>query len=94
MLEKLLFELRSGGTFEAKHLATRLGTTTELIEAMLVHLHGLGYIQTFVANQDGCGGCGLRGECDRSELDCSPKNGMILYSLVESKETEAKQDKK
>ena len=94
MIEKLLFELRSGGTFETKRLAARLGTTPELIEAMLLHLRRVGYIQPFLANQDGCGGCGLRGECDHSELDCSPKNEMILYSLVESKETGAKQERK
>ena len=38
MLEQLLKEIRAGGTLETGKLAARLGTTPQLIEAMLEHL--------------------------------------------------------
>jgi hypothetical protein len=73
MLEKLLSEIRSGGTFETGSLAARMGTTPELVEAMLEHLQRAGYIQLFRTCEDACGGCNLHGECGRPQMDDSPK---------------------
>ncbi|MFH1524142.1 MAG: FeoC-like transcriptional regulator [Chloroflexota bacterium] len=63
MLEKILSEIRLGGTFETGVLAARLGTTPELVEAMLEHLQRAGYIQPYTSCGDGCGGCSLKGAC-------------------------------
>ncbi len=63
MLEKLLNEIRSGGTFETRELATRLGTTPALVEAMLEHLQRTGYLRTYQNCTDACGGCGLKNAC-------------------------------
>jgi len=63
MLEKLLAEIRSGGTFETGELAARLGTTPELLSAMLEHLMRAGYVHPYQACGDACGGCGLRRDC-------------------------------
>jgi DNA-binding IscR family transcriptional regulator len=63
MLEKLLTEIRSGGTFETGSLAARLGTTPELVEAMLAHLQRAGYIQPYRTCGDACGGCSLKSAC-------------------------------
>ena len=62
MLEQLLKEIRSGGTLETGKLAARLGTTPQLIEAMLEHLQCAGLIEPYICG-DGCQGCGLREAC-------------------------------
>ena len=48
MLEKLLQEIRAGGTLETRALADRLGASPQLIEAMLEHLQRSGLIQDYV----------------------------------------------
>lgn len=63
MLEKVLQEIRSGGTIEARALAARLGTSPALIEMMLEHLQNAGYIQPYQACGDGCGSCSLKDGC-------------------------------
>ncbi len=63
MLEKLLAEIRSGGTLEVNSLADRLGTTPALVQAMLEHLQRSGHIRAYQACADACGGCSLKGEC-------------------------------
>jgi hypothetical protein len=83
MLEKLLSEIRSGGTFETGSLAARMGTTPELVEAMLEHLQRAGYIQLFRTCEDACGGCNLHGECGRPQMDDSPKKNVLLFTLAE-----------
>jgi hypothetical protein len=65
MLEQLVKEIRAGGTLETGDLATRLGTTPELIEAMLGHLQRSGLIQAYVSCSDGCQECGLQDACNK-----------------------------
>lgn len=63
MLERLIKEIHAGGTLETRDLATRLGTTPQLIEAMLEHLQRSGLIQAYVSCSDGCQGCSLQDSC-------------------------------
>lgn len=63
MLEQLISEIRAGGTLETKTLATRLGTSPQLIEAMLEHLQRNGLIQAYDNCGDGCEGCSLKSGC-------------------------------
>ena len=67
MLEKLLAEIRSGGTLETTTLAARLGTSPQMVAAMLDHCRRLGLLNDYVACADGCLGCGLRDACGRSD---------------------------
>lgn len=67
MLEQLVKEIRAGGTLETGELATRLGTTPQLIEAMLEHLQRSGLIQTYVSCSDGCLGCSLQDACKKPD---------------------------
>ena len=64
MLERLLYEIRSGGSLETHALAIRLGTSPAMVQAMLEHLQRLGYIQPYGETcADGCGGCSLSLGC-------------------------------
>jgi hypothetical protein len=63
MLERLLNEIRSGGTYEASTLALRLGTTPEMVQAMLDHLQRMGMLQPYQKCSDGCVGCNLQSGC-------------------------------
>jgi predicted transcriptional regulator len=65
MLEKLVEEIRAGGTVEIRELAIRLGTTPQLVEVMLEHLQRSGLIQTYVSCSDGCLGCSLQDACNK-----------------------------
>ena len=65
MLEKLLEEIRAGGTLETGTLAARLGTTPQMIEAMLGHLQQSGLIQAYINCSDGCLGCNLKDACSK-----------------------------
>ncbi len=65
MLEQVVNEIRSGGTLEIGSLAARLGTTPQLIEAMLGHLQRSGLIQTYISCSDGCQGCNLQDACTK-----------------------------
>ena len=65
MLEELAKEIRAGGTLETGALAARLGTTPQLVEAMLEHLQRSGLIQAYVNCSDGCLGCSLQEACKR-----------------------------
>jgi len=65
MLEQLVNEIRAGGTLETGALAARLGTTPQLIEAMLGHLQRSGLIQSYVSCTDGCLGCSLQDACKK-----------------------------
>lgn len=83
MLEKLLAEIRSGGTFETGVLAARLGTTPALVEAMLEHLQRSGYLRPYPAGErgtgetcgDACGGCSLKSACKAAH----PTDGVRLW---------------
>ncbi len=63
MLELLVREIRAGGTLETRELASRLGTTPQLIEAMLEHLQRAGLIGVYEPCGEGCSGCGVRDAC-------------------------------
>jgi hypothetical protein len=65
MLEKLVEEIRAGGTVEIRELAIRLGTTPQLVEVMLEHLQRSGLIQAYVNCSDGCLGCSLKNSCGK-----------------------------
>jgi hypothetical protein len=81
MLEKLLAEIRSGGTFETGELAARLGTTPELLTAMLEHLQRLGVIQPFITCNDTCAGCDLSNSCRQPQSDNSSRNALHLFTV-------------
>ncbi len=66
MLEKLLQEIRAGGTLETRTLAARLGTTPQLVEAMLEHLQRSGTIQAYLNCSNGCLGCSLQDSCKKA----------------------------
>ena len=63
MLEQLINEIRFGGSLETNRLAAHLGTSPELVRAMLEHLQRLGLIREYVDCADGCHGCNLQGSC-------------------------------
>ena len=64
MLQKLLDEIRSGGTLEPGAIAARLGTTTQMVMGMLEHLERMGMLQDFSAcSTQGCEGCAVACSC-------------------------------
>lgn len=63
MLERLIEEIRAGGTVEANSLAIKLGTSSQLVEAMLEHLQRTGYIKDYTSCNHGCHGCSLPEAC-------------------------------
>ena len=63
MLEKLLEEIRSGGTFDTAALAQRLETTPELVKLMLEQLQQMGHIKAYEACTSSCEQCGLKTSC-------------------------------
>lgn len=68
MLEKLLYEIRTGGSLEVSVLAARLNTSPGMITTMLEHLQRLGYIQPYSeACGDGCAGCSFSQACNIDE---------------------------
>jgi hypothetical protein len=85
MLEKLLAEIRSGGSFETGRLAARLGTTPEMVSAMLEHLQRSGYIRPYETCGEGCGGCSLRAGCNTQQGDKTERNGVQLFVLNDPK---------
>lgn len=66
MLQQLINEIRAGGTLETGTLAARLGTTPQLVEAMLEHLQRNGLIQAYISCSDGCLGCSLQDACRKT----------------------------
>jgi hypothetical protein len=67
MLEQLLAEIRAGGTLETGELAVLLGTSPQMVDAMLEHLRLSGYIQAYSDCGDGCQGCSLKSSCRSGE---------------------------
>jgi hypothetical protein len=60
MLQKLLFEIQSGGTLEPGALAGRLGTSPQMVMGMLEQLERMGMLQAFsTCGSQGCEGCDL-----------------------------------
>ncbi|MDD5466926.1 MAG: FeoC-like transcriptional regulator [Anaerolineales bacterium] len=83
MLERLLTEIRLGGTFETTALAARLGTTPELATAMLEHLQRMGRIRPYRTCGNACGGCNLRTECLQPQPGGAMANGVQLFMLAD-----------
>jgi predicted ArsR family transcriptional regulator len=68
MLNRLLEQLRSGGTHRVADLARALETTPELVEMMLEDLVRMGYLkQVGGACERNCAGCSLAGLCAAGE---------------------------
>ena len=68
MLERLLAEIQSGGTLEPGSLAKCLGTTPEMVMAMLAHLARLGMLQRYLAcNTQNCEACGVTSACSTAK---------------------------
>ncbi|MEZ0397205.1 MAG: FeoC-like transcriptional regulator [Anaerolineales bacterium] len=63
MLEKLLAEIRAGGTLEVSALAARLDTTPALVTAMLDHLQRTGQLRPYETCDQACGECSLKSAC-------------------------------
>jgi hypothetical protein len=64
MLEKLMREIRDGGTLQPAVLAARLNISTGLVEMMLEDLERRGLLaQVDTQCSKPCGGCPLVGEC-------------------------------
>lgn len=64
MLEKLMAEIRSGGTLQPASLAVKLNTRVELVEMMLEDLERRGLlVQVNTTCDEPCGGCPLVGDC-------------------------------
>jgi len=65
MLEKLLNEIHSGGTTTSTALAQRLGTSVEMVTAMLEHLNRLGLLKDYqpACGDSACTGCNLSSVC-------------------------------
>lgn len=67
MLEQLLAEIQAGGTLETGALASRLGTSPQMVLAMLEHLRLNGTIRAYSTCGDGCEGCNLKSSCSPGE---------------------------
>jgi FeoC like transcriptional regulator len=64
MLEDLMRLLHAGGTYRVDELARALGTSPEMVTAMLGSLQRLGYLNTVGETcTDACSGCPLVGGC-------------------------------
>ncbi len=74
-MKNLLTLIRSGGSFETGTLAAQLGTSPQLVQAMLEHLQRSGLIQAYQACSDACGGCSLKGTCQTGHT----KDGVRLW---------------
>lgn len=75
MLEKLLAEIRKGGTLEVCALAENLGSSPQMVEAMLEHLRRSGLLRSYQACAEACSGCSLKGDCQ----DTHPKSAVRLW---------------
>ena len=64
MLDRLLELLQAGGTHRVSDMARSLGTTPQLVEAMLGELARLGYLKEVGAQcGDQCAQCPIAGTC-------------------------------
>ena len=64
MLEKLMHEIRSGGTLQPAKLAARLNISVPLVEMMLEDLERRGFLNQVTTNcSESCGGCPMVGDC-------------------------------
>jgi hypothetical protein len=64
MLNRLIDRLRNGGTHRVSDVARELGTTPELVEAMLETLARMGYLKQLGNSCEAqCGTCSSAGMC-------------------------------
>lgn len=63
MLEKLMALIGAGGTFQTGRLAAQLGTSPEMVEALLEHLQRAGLVRPYEGCEGGCSGCSLQKTC-------------------------------
>jgi len=77
MLEQLMTHIRSGGTLQPSLLAQQLGTSPQMVEAMLEHLERVGYIRPYQSScGDACAGCSLKAQCN---LPTRPNNNLKIW---------------
>ncbi len=88
MLSRLLKLLREGGTRRISELAQELGTTSELIEAMLEDLARMGYVKR-VASQCSaeCATCPMSGMCAAGGPSHGGSSGRMWVLTEEQKAT-------
>ena len=64
MLNELIKLLRAGGTHRVSNMARNLGTSPQLVEAMLETLTRMGYLKQLGAKcGDACSACPVAGMC-------------------------------
>ncbi len=63
MLEQLMAEIQTGGSWDTQALAVKLNTSPEFVKAMLEYLERNGQIHSYLACDSGCGQCGLKSMC-------------------------------
>lgn len=64
MLNRLLDLLQEGSTRRIVDLADELGTTSQLVEAMLDDLERMGYVRRLVTDcSEACSACPMSGAC-------------------------------
>lgn len=67
MLERLLSELRSGGTNRVDDLAIKLNTTPALVQVMLDHLVQLNLVSLYQSCDDSCTACSASSLCHQDQ---------------------------
>jgi hypothetical protein len=64
MLNRLLEILQDGGSHRVSNIARELGTTTELVEAMIENLTRMGHLKQVIGGcGEACTSCSLTGTC-------------------------------
>jgi len=68
MLERLLKEVRLGGTIQPAELALRLDTSPAMVQAMLADLERMGYLRALDAcSTEACSGCPFTSACAQAK---------------------------
>lgn len=91
MLNRLLELLQQGGTSRIRNLADRLGTTPQLVEAMLDDLARMGYLTRISTGcSDKCTACPLSNMCvaGGSSGQDSRSQGLTAWVLTEREREE------
>jgi hypothetical protein len=77
MLERLLDEIRKGGTLQPARLAQRLNISVGMVEMMLEDLERRGLLAQIDPNcGPSCGGCSLSDQCTTH----SPKGRLWMWA--------------
>jgi hypothetical protein len=63
MMDRLVAEIRQGGTLDTRRLASKLNTSPFMVEAMLDHLRRTGFLRSYESCSEGCTGCDLSASC-------------------------------